>query len=215
VTEKPPKYLPAVPVSPLRQGVVRRGRNNVRPDAPEWPAWVEEALFVRWLDEGHNMPRALARLEAEWEDFAELEYDPETGDVTPATYRPVPKATADGWKRRHNWDLRMAEETAKRFPQLDFIHNARLIIARDLGLRRAIEVLQDPNARHADLAAFTKLVMESGGSGTWGNTMRNAPVVREQVNREVDFTAMSEEQLAELQLQLNREGKTRLPERRS
>jgi hypothetical protein len=212
---EPPKFLPAVVATPLRDGTKRRGRstNNIS-RSPEWPPWVEEALFVRWIEEDQHMPRALARLEADWEDFAELEYDPETGDVTPVTYREVPFQTAHGWKRRHNWDLRMAEETARRFPELNFIHNARLVIARDIALRRVLDVLQDPTAKYADLGVFAKLALEHGGSGTAGSKDRLAPQVRAQVNRAIDLASMNEEQLAELQKQIIREDKAQLPERR-
>jgi hypothetical protein len=202
-----------VPAFSVRNGVKPRGRttSNIS-TSPDWPEWVKEALFVRWEQEGQHMPRAIARMEAEWDDVAELEYDPETGDVTPMDWRPIPLQTGHAWKRRYHWELLAAQIVAASFPELDFKHRANNVIIGDIAQRELRELLQDPAVRPETKAILIKTALEVRGSGTYGNKDRRAAPPRQVVTADADLEAMSEEELNALQAQVIRNQRSQRPE---
>lgn len=211
-----PHYLPAlVPDFRLRADKEKPRPRNLPTTGTDWPEWVENALFICWIEEDQVMPAALARLHAEWDAFVEPQIDPETGEILELEPPEIPLPTALSWLRRHEWKLKAAQLIAATFPQLEVQHAAQLVHAKHLALRRVIDILKKGDrAKDADALKAAELLLVAGGSGTHGSKDRLAPIPREVVSRELDMAGMTEEELAEVQLKIIREGKAQLPERR-
>jgi hypothetical protein len=189
------------------------------------PEWVRELAFVCWVQADRNAARARHLMEEHW---------PEATDGRVPPYR-----TIAAWVQRGNWDAKADELVAANFPGLTMRHTARLVHMAGLALTTAEEVISgdgflrdedgnlvfdrngraviiDPRHQRNRLDGATK-ILELAGVGTAGSRNRTAPVVRAVVTETRNLAEMSEEELAELQLQLLRDGKTHpaLAERKS
>jgi hypothetical protein len=207
--------LPAiVPDFRLRAETENPRAKNL-PTAPDfWPEWVENALFVCWLKANQSMPAALRLLRDEWDAFAWYA-DPATGEIRSHPYQEIPFQTAHAWKRRHAWETKATQVIAETFPELTRQTAALTVHAQLAAIRYLIDVVQgdDPKARTADRVEAAKHLTITGGTGTHGSVMRQAPIVREIIDRELDLAGMDEQALAELQQEIIQQDKTRHPDR--
>jgi hypothetical protein len=211
----PNSALPAiVPDFRLRAETESMRGHNLPTAGDVWPEWVENALFVCWLKANQSMPAALRLLRDEWDAYASFA-DPATGEIRTHPYQEVPFQTAHAWKRRHDWERKATQVIAETFPELTRQVAALTLRAQLVAMRTLIDVMQGehPKARPADLIEAAKTTLMTGGTGTWGSVMRQAPVVREAIDAAIDLTGMTEQELAAWQIGINQQDKTRQPDR--
>ena len=188
------------------------------------PEWVKELAFVCWLEADRNAARALDLLEQQW---------PEDEPRRPVAYR-----TVAAWAQRENWPAKADDLIADNFPGLVMRHTARLVYMAGLALTTTEEVISgdgfvrdrdgqlvydrngraviiDPRHQRNRLDGSTK-VLELAGVGTAGSRNRTAPVVRSVTSQDHNLAEMSEQELAELQQTIIRQGKSDpdVPERK-
>ncbi len=203
-----PKYLPALIDPGLRTEAQRRRRsyNNVSPH-PEWPEPVERTYFFAWMAANRAVPAAKRLLVEQWGTYAPPDAPPEFLDV------PLP--TLYKWVKVHNWNARANDWIASTFPETTMHQNARLIGMGDKVQDEMAAILngERDHLPRAALDARVKVIdmwNVARGIGTHGSVLRQAPVIRQHVdNTAIDVSSMTEQELAELQQGIIRDGKTR------
>lgn len=202
--EAPSSFPPHLQLRPKMRGV------NTFHDA--LPLWIEEAAFVCYVKCNRKVIPAMRMLEEEWASFAPEGVDPDTPQVPP-------NPTWYAWRKRHDWDAKANQVIATNFPNLRMEHLARLVASGGAALDFLIgsamgEFDHLHPGTHEARRRSSEVLLVAAGLGTHGSRDRVAPVVRAVVAEELDYDAMTEQELARVTLERIRATKTNHEERR-
>jgi hypothetical protein len=213
-------FVPAL--LPAHVNVARSRTINRRhaPTAPGFafseahPQWVVEAAFICYVRAARNVRAALRLLKEDWDAYAPMTPDPETGELTAPPYpETISPHTLYKWRRVYEWDTQANKWVAEMAPTLNMEQLATLYQGRGVGVRFWIDLLQgeydheNPQLLAVKEKAANNMIV-AGGLGIHGTMNRVAPVIRQTIQEALDIKAMTPQERAEYQRSLMVASKT-------